>query len=79
MKVAFFSGCVEYSVCLANSLRKDCKLDFIYNGNYARSRDVSVLDLLESQIRKIELGIGVIKGQCMTNRPINHYIYISCI
>ncbi|OGC94629.1 MAG: hypothetical protein A2W25_09395 [candidate division Zixibacteria bacterium RBG_16_53_22] len=55
MKIAFFSGCVEYSVCLANSLRKDCKLDFIYNGNYVRFRDESILDLLESGIRKIEL------------------------
>ena len=55
MKVAFISGCIEYSVCLANSLNKHCDVDFFYSGSYARQRDESILTLLHQDIGKIEI------------------------
>lgn len=55
MKVAFFSGCIEYSVCLVNALCCECEVDFFYNGDYVRQRDASILDLLDPRIRKIEI------------------------
>jgi alpha-maltose-1-phosphate synthase len=55
MKVAFISGCIEYSICLANALCNECEVDFIYHGAYANQRDASILDLLDSRIKKIEV------------------------
>jgi glycosyltransferase involved in cell wall biosynthesis len=50
MKVAFISGCLEYSVCLANALSKKCQIEYFYNGAAVRQRDDSVLSLLEEKI-----------------------------
>lgn len=55
MRVAFFSGCVEYSVCLVNALCKGCDVDFFYNGDYVRQRDVTILDLLDPKVKRIEV------------------------
>jgi glycosyltransferase involved in cell wall biosynthesis len=55
MRVAFISGCIEYSVCLANSLKKHCEIDFFYSGSYARQRDESILSLLHQDIGKVEI------------------------
>lgn len=55
MKVAFISGPIEYSVCLANALRRHCDLDFFYSAAYARQRDESILTLLDPAIGKYEI------------------------
>jgi glycosyltransferase involved in cell wall biosynthesis len=55
MKVALVSGCIEYSVCLANGLAKHCDVDFFYGGAYARERDATILTLLDPAIRKVEI------------------------
>lgn len=55
MKVAFISGCLEYSVCLANALSKKCKIDYFYNGAAVRQRDESILSLLAENIGKHEV------------------------
>ena len=55
MRVAFFSGPIEYSVCLANSLCKYCDIDFYYNALVAKRRDHSTLSLLNVQIRRIPI------------------------
>ena len=55
MRVAFVAGAIEYSVCLANALTKHCDVDFFYRGAYARERDASILTLLDSAIRQIEI------------------------
>ncbi len=55
MRVAFFSGCVEYSVCLVNALFKECEVDFYYNGEYVRQRDATILELLDPRIKRIEI------------------------
>jgi glycosyltransferase involved in cell wall biosynthesis len=55
MRVAFISGCLEYSVCLANAMSKKCELDFFYSGAYARQRDDSILTLLDPAIGKLEI------------------------
>jgi glycosyltransferase involved in cell wall biosynthesis len=55
MKVAFVSGCIEYSVCLANALSKHCDIDFFYSGLYACMRDDSILSLLDDSIAKVQI------------------------
>jgi len=52
MKVALFSGPIEYSVCLANALSSVCEVTFFYNGRYAEQRDASILDILNPEIKK---------------------------
>lgn len=55
MRVAFFSGCVEYSVCLVNALCKECEVDFFFNGDYVRQRDATILELLDPRVKRIEI------------------------
>ncbi|MFZ4856698.1 MAG: glycosyltransferase family 4 protein [Desulfuromonadaceae bacterium] len=55
MRVAFFSGCIEYSVCLVNALCNEVEIDFFYNGDYVRQRDATILDLLDSRINRMEI------------------------
>lgn len=55
MKIAFFSGPIEYSVCLANALSQVCEIDFFYSERYAKLRDDSILGLLDGKIRKIPI------------------------
>lgn len=55
MKVAYFSGCIEYSICLANSLSQQVDVDFYYSGSYVKSRDESILELIDKKVKKIEI------------------------
>jgi len=55
IKVAFFSGPTDSSVCLADALCEYCKVDFFYGVRYAINRDISMLDLLNSEIKKIPI------------------------
>jgi glycosyltransferase involved in cell wall biosynthesis len=55
VRVAFISGCIEYSVCLANALSKRSEIDFFYSGAYARQRDETILTLLDSAIGRYEI------------------------
>ena len=53
MKVAFVSGPIDYSVCLANALSNECEIDFTYGDAYVKSLDTSILDLLDTRIKKV--------------------------
>lgn len=52
MKIAFFSGPIDYSVCLANALIEYCEIDYFYASRYASQRDVSILNILNDTITK---------------------------
>ncbi|MCK5641048.1 MAG: glycosyltransferase family 4 protein, partial [Gammaproteobacteria bacterium] len=55
MKIAFFSGPVEYSVCLANALSEYCDVDFFYGARYAKQRDESILSILNPNVKRIPI------------------------
>lgn len=55
MKIAFFSGPIEYSVCLANAISAYCTVNFFYSVRYAKQRDESILNLLDSKIEKFPI------------------------
>lgn len=55
IKVAFFSGPTDFSVCLADALCEYCDIDFFYGIRYAKKRDYSVLSLLNPKIKKIPI------------------------
>lgn len=55
IKVAFFSGPTDFSVCLADALCEYCKVDFFYGVKSAMERDISILDLLTSDVKKIPI------------------------
>ena len=53
MRVAFFSGPIEYSICLANALSDHCDVDFFYSEYYARQRDERLLGVLDPRIGRV--------------------------
>jgi len=55
LKIALFSGPIEYSACLAKALSEFCDVDFFYSERYAKQRDESILELLNSSIKKIPI------------------------
>jgi len=55
IKIAFFSGPIEYSVCLANALSTHCEVHFYYNERYAKQRDAMILNLLDQGIKRVPI------------------------
>lgn len=55
MKIALFSGPIEYSVCLANALSALGDVDFYYGVQYARKRDEAILGVLSPRVNRIPI------------------------
>lgn len=55
IKVAFFSGPTDSSVCLADVLCEYCDIDFFFAIRSAEKRDSSILNLLNPKVNKIPI------------------------
>ncbi|MCD4781119.1 MAG: glycosyltransferase family 4 protein [Candidatus Omnitrophica bacterium] len=52
IKVALFSGPIEYSLCLANALSRKCQVSFFYDGIFVERGDPTILKVLNPSIEK---------------------------
>jgi len=55
LRVAFFSGPVEYSVCLANGLSEFCDVTFFYSNLFVSQRDKTILNVLDKSIKQVPI------------------------
>jgi glycosyltransferase involved in cell wall biosynthesis len=79
IKVAFFSGPTDYSVCLANALSEYCNINFFYEERYVKKGDASILDILNPAISKLPVNSYRIRdprnllSYCNVARKLKNY------